>query len=236
MISKTTQHVKNFLSFLRNSHPALVIFLEILIGIGLTVISLVVFIKIRGEVFEKDFENFDTQIINSLYLLRTPYLNQIMIFFTYLGGQIMVALSVVFTSVLLIRKHKREAFLFTFILVMAALIDNILKDIFQRPRPYFYPLVVERDYSFPSGHAMDSMVFYATLSYLFFHFTKNKKLSILVSVISFVLVVLIGLSRIYLGVHYPSDVLAGFVGGQAWFASVLLIQKTLEFYKLFKER
>lgn len=236
MIDRTSQHIKNFIRFLRSSHPALIIFIEIILGISLTIASILIFIKIRGEVLEADFENFDTSLIHSLYQIRSPLLNHIMVFLSYLGGQIMVALAIIFTSVLLIKKHKREAFLFAFILVMATVIDNVLKDIIQRPRPYFYPLVVESDYSFPSGHAMDSFVFYTTLSYLLFHFTKKKWLSTIASICSLILVGLIGLSRVYLGVHYPSDVLAGFMGGLAWFASVLLIQKTLEFYKLFKER
>lgn len=236
MIEKTSQHIRNFAKFLRNSHPALIIFLEIIVGILITVLSIVLFIKIRNEVWETDFQTFDTQIINYFYQFRGPILNQIMIFISFVGGQLMVALAIIFTSVLLIKKHKREAFLFAFILVMAAIIDNVLKDIYQRPRPYFYPLVVESDYSFPSGHAMDSFVFYATLSYLFFHFTKNKALSVMASIFSVFMIGLVGLSRVYLGVHYPSDVLAGYVGGLAWFVCVLLIQQTLVFYKLFRER
>ena len=119
---------------------------------------------------------------------------------------------------------------------MSALINYALKSVIQRPRPSFYPLLLESDYSFPSGHSMDSFVFYATLAYLVFHFTGNKEFAVVCSAFSIVLIIAIGISRIYLGVHYPTDVLAGYLGGLGWFTSVILIQKTLIFYKLFKEK
>lgn len=211
------------------------LFWEVILGIIFTAGSVLLFIKIRGEVLEKDLLPLDLSILQFFYHLRTPPLNNLMIGISYLGGEIMIIFGILITIFLLLKKHKKEAILFAFILGMAGIIDTVLKNLVQRPRPQFHPLVIEKDFSFPSGHAMDSFVFYLTLSYLIFHITKNKKLSMVVMILSLVLILLIGISRIYLGVHYPTDVIAGYVGGLFWFTSVLLIDKTLTFYKFFKE-
>ena len=132
-----------------------------------------------------------------------------MINITDLGGEIMIGFGIVIVIFLLLNRRWREAALFTFIVGGAGVINTVLKNIFQRVRPQFYPLITERDYSFPSGHAMDSFVFYLALSYLLFHVTKNRRLSIAITILSIFLIGLIGVSRIYLGVHYSSDVLEG---------------------------
>jgi len=235
MIKKTNRYSLSIISFLKQSHGALLLFLEVILGIAVTTGSVFAFIKLRSEVLEKEFIPFDMQILHYFYSLRNPLLNTTMIDISYLGGEAMIAIGICIGIFLLIRKHRREAVLFAFIFGMAAMIDTILKDLVKRPRPQFHPLVVETGYSFPSGHAMDSIVFYLTVAYLSFHVSRNKKLSMLVLLCSLTLIFLIGVSRVYLGVHYPSDVLAGYIGGLGWFASVLLIQKTLVFLNLFKE-
>jgi len=220
---------------IKTSPVAFLLLLEVILGTFISAGSILLFLTLRSEVLEKDFVGFDNQILRLFYQFRSPLLNQLMQFFSYLGGEVLVGGAILVTVVLLLKKHKREAFLFSFILGMAALIDNLLKNLTQRTRPQYFPLIIERDYSFPSGHAMDSFVFYATLAYLTFHLTKNKKLSFIISIIAIFIILLIGVSRIYLGVHYPSDVLAGYLGGLGWFTGILLIEKTLVLFKLFRE-
>ena len=126
--------------------------------------------------------------------------------------------------------------MFALIVGMAPVITAILKHLNQRPRPFDNPLISLFDYSFPSGHAMTSFVFYFTISYFVYHFTKNKLITFITFVASVILISLIGISRIYLGVHYPSDVIAGYLGGLCWFSSIMLVDKTLDFFEIFKEK
>lgn len=107
-------------------------------------------------------------------------------------------------------KNKKYGKYATLNLAIIVLLNQILKFVFQRPRPEGYRLVEETGYSFPSGHSMVSAAFYGFLIYLIFHYVENRKLKWLLCTILTFLVGLIGISRIYLGVHYASDVLGGF--------------------------
>ncbi|HEX6922907.1 MAG TPA: phosphatase PAP2 family protein, partial [Bacillales bacterium] len=88
--------------------------------------------------------------------------------------------------------------------------------IFQRQRPEIHRLIEVTGYSFPSGHAMGSFVFYGMLGYFFILFLKSEYLKAGSTLLMAGLIFMIGFSRVYLGVHYPSDVLAGFAAGGAW--------------------
>lgn len=95
--------------------------------------------------------------------------------------------------------------------IIATLLNIFLKNIIQRPRPNDFRLISETGYSFPSGHSMISMAFYGFLIYLSIKYLKNKKMKIVLITFLSILIILIGISRIYLGVHYTSDVIAGFM-------------------------
>lgn len=108
-------------------------------------------------------------------------------------------------------KNKRTSIYIFINLVLSAVLNLALKQILQRPRPIGHRIIDEKGYSLPSGHSMVSMAFYGFLIYLICKNIKNKYLKIsLVGVLS-VLIISIGVSRIYLGVHYTSDVIAGFL-------------------------
>ena len=95
--------------------------------------------------------------------------------------------------------------------VNSSIINKILKAIFVRPRPNVLRLIKQGGYSFPSGHAMASMTFYGFLIYLIIKSNINKNIKILLTSLLTILILLIGISRIYLGVHYASDILAGYL-------------------------
>lgn len=116
--------------------------------------------------------------------------------------------------------------MFTFILAFSAGLNEILKHLFVRPRPQFMPLINEPSYSFPSGHSMNSFVFYTCLAYFIFSRVDNRTYRRLLYFLSAAIILLIGISRIYLGAHYPSDVLAGYAAGALWFFVVTLFEKT----------
>lgn len=236
-MSKALKIVNSVITLVLNSKIALLIFLEIAIGVVLSVFSIFAFIELREGIFQKEFFSFDEAIINTLYLHRTSLLTAAMTLASFLGKELVIIVTIFLVILFLLKKHQKEAFLFAFILGMDPLITSLLKNLIQRPRPplHLHSQITQLDYSFPSGHAMGALVFYATFSYFVYHFTRSKKLGTVSFAFSLFLISLIGLSRIYLGVHYPSDVLAGYFSGLCWFSSIMLINKTLVFFKLFKE-
>ncbi|MCX6732714.1 MAG: phosphatase PAP2 family protein [Candidatus Roizmanbacteria bacterium] len=167
----------------------------------------------------------DLHILQFIYHLRSPFLTSFMIFITNFGGQTMLGLGVIVVMILYSNKYEKDAIQFALIAGGAWITNILLKIYFHRMRPQFHPLIVEKDYSFPSGHAMNSIVFYTTLAYFIFYITKNKKLSIYFTILSFLLIMLIGISRVYLGVHYPTDVLGGYVAGAIWLLSIFLMTR-----------
>ncbi|MBA3724428.1 MAG: phosphatase PAP2 family protein [Candidatus Levybacteria bacterium] len=217
-------------SFLKNSPDGPVIFLEIIIGIILSVISVVIFADIAKDVLEQETRVLDEALSQTVYAWRNPGLTEFMVFISLLGADIIVFAGGLFTIFLTWKKHKREAILFVTVLIIGLLINIILKVIFQRPRPDMDPIMdLSSSYSFPSGHAMNAFIFYSVMSYFVYHFTHNKVLSGVVTVLSLLLVLLIGLSRIYLGVHYPSDVLAGFIAGFFVFITAIVLIRSITF-------
>ena len=112
-------------------------------------------------------------------------------------------------------------------LIIVTLLNQGMKFILQRPRPTEYRIIEETGYSFPSGHSMVSMAFYGLLIYLIYKHIENKYLKwLLISILS-LLIILIGFSRIYLGVHYVSDVIAGFLFSIAY---LILFIKSINKY------
>ena len=128
---------------------------------------------------------------------------------TNFGGAIFLIAITVILFILI--KNKKIGVAITTNLVLVALLNQLLKNILQRPRPTEYRIIQETGYSFPSGHSMASMAFYGYLIYLIYKYVENKNIKwILITLLS-ILICSIGISRIYLGVHYTSDVLGGFL-------------------------
>ena len=111
---------------------------------------------------------------------------------------------------ILIKNKKIGVSIFSNLAIITAL-NQLLKNILQRPRPTEYRIIEETGYSFPSGHSMISMAFYGYLIYLIYKYVKNKYVKWTSMVLLSILICSIGISRIYLGVHYTSDVLGGFL-------------------------
>ncbi len=229
MKKKIISHLAK-IGFLKKSPDAPVIFFEIVIGIVLSVISVIIFADIAKDVLDQETRVVDNALSQTVYSWRNPGLTEIMIFISLLGADIIVFAAGLFTIFLTWKKHKREAILFVTVLIIGLLINIILKVIFQRPRPDMDPIMdLSSSYSFPSGHAMNAFIFYSVMSYFVYHFTHNKLLSIGVTVFSLLLILLIGFSRVYLGVHYPSDVLAGFIAGFFVFVTAIVLIRSLTF-------
>jgi undecaprenyl-diphosphatase len=123
-------------------------------------------------------------------------------------GNTMTILIVVI--ILMIILNKKEGIMLGISTVDTVLINQIIKYIIRRPRPSHLRLIKQGGYSFPSGHAMISIAVYGFLIYIINKKIENKKLKIILTVLLTLLIILIGISRIYVGVHYPSDIIAGY--------------------------
>lgn len=227
--------ITHFLGFSFSSRVNFFLFLQITAGLTFALLSIVFFLKLTHEVLENDTLPLDTFINHLAVEMRHPLLTPIMTFITSMGGEIFIGTAVIITILtLLYKNHRKDALVFTFILTSGIGLNLLLKSTFQRARPDIMPLFIEPTFSFPSGHAMNSFIFYACLSYFVFLKMKNKRLSYMLISTSILLVMLIGISRIYLGVHFITDVMAGFAAGLFWFVIVLLFEKSVKFFRLFK--
>lgn len=151
----------------------------------------------------------DNYIYNLISSLMSNNITAIMMFISYLGSA--TTLIILTIAFLILLKNKRDAKYIALNLTVVFLLNRILKLIIARPRPQVLSLVAENGYSFPSGHAMVSMGFYGFIIYLIYNNIKDKKIKYSLIVCLTVLILLIGTSRIYLGVHYFTDVTGGYI-------------------------
>ena len=172
-------------------------------------ICLIGFLAIAEDVFNKEIMSGDIigyKLVSTF--LISDFATPIAKFITNFGGAIfLIALTIV---LLILIKNKKIGISIFSNLVIVTILNQLLKAILHRPRPTEYRIVEETGYSFPSGHSMVSMAFYGYLIYLIYKYVKNKYIKWISIVLLSILVCSIGISRIYLGVHYASDVLAGF--------------------------
>lgn len=153
----------------------------------------------------------DENIYNLIVNLMSANTTAIMIFISYLGSAVtLITLTIAF---ILLLKNKRDSKYIAINLAAVFLINRILKIVIARPRPEVLRLVLEDGYSFPSGHSMVSMGFYGFLIYLIHINIKNKRIKYPLILFLSLLIISIGISRIYLGVHYFTDVIGGFIIG-----------------------
>lgn len=176
-------------------------------------ICLILTLEIAYDLFEKEVMLKDILGYKfvSKYLISDTTL-PIAKFITNFGGVIwLIVLAITLFIILCIFKNKLMGFFVVLNLALSGALNQLLKHIVQRPRPTEYRLINESGYSFPSGHSMVSAAFYGLFIYLIFKNVKNKYIKWGSITFLSILIISIGVSRIYLGVHYTSDVLAGFL-------------------------
>ena len=173
-------------------------------------ICLVGFLALAEDVFNKEIMYGDIigyKLISTF--LISDFVTPIAKFITNFGGAIFLSIATV--MLFLFIKNKKIGLSIISNIVIITILNQLLKRILQRPRPTEFRIVEETGYSFPSGHSMVSMAFYGYLIYLIYRYIKNKYVKWTLITILSILICLIGISRIYLGVHYTSDVLGGFL-------------------------
>jgi undecaprenyl-diphosphatase len=157
--------------------------------------------------------------------VRTPLLNDVFLFISDIGSiKYILPICFVIAVILLIRGKVVDVVFIFVMLYSVRLLNYQLKELFLRERPPFNAVYEASHYSFPSGHSMNSMATYSFLCFLLIRYLSNaNKQKMTLIIITTTLILLIGLSRVYLGVHYLTDVVSGFSAGFAWFIVVITI-------------
>jgi undecaprenyl-diphosphatase len=213
--------------------------IAVLLAVLVVVLGVLGFIRLADAVKGQHTQGFDERILLALRnpadpsQLAGPWPArefEIARDITALGGRTvltLVTLSV--AGFLLISRRRHAMWLLLLAVVGGTLASALLKDVFDRPRPTVVPhLMVEHSPSFPSGHSMLSAVVYLTLGSLLDRFLPQRRLKLYVLTLALLLTCLIGLSRLALGVHYPTDVLGGWTAGLVWAVVCWMLARHLQ--------
>ena len=176
-------------------------------------------------------QNFDDTIISVVQGIETPQLTTIMKFFTMIGNGIPIAIITIVVMIILyiFLGHRKELIFLVCVVIGSALLNTSLKLIFKRARPDINRIAEAHGYSFPSGHSMAAFTLYGVLAFLVWKHVPTAVGRVTIIILSSLFIAFIGISRIYLGVHYPSDILGGYLMSACWLTvSIWLYQRYLE--------
>jgi membrane-associated phospholipid phosphatase len=202
---------------------------ELLIVFVLFFISLFSFIFIVNNVFGSNDTSFDT----SVFLFLEPFINStntaIMRFITFFAThRFLLPANIFLASYFIFRKHRWYSIKIPVVALSSYLVMASLKVFFNRARPDNPVFEAAMGFSFPSGHAMSAVTFYGILIYIVWGHVENKIIRWILTILLLAFIFLIGFSRVYLRVHYASDVLAGFSMGLIWLVLSLWIMNKIE--------
>ena len=215
----------------------------VLIGIVAVIALAVLFVHLANEVVENEFFQFDRTVSLDVHSTASPLQTDIVRILTNFGSPYLVVLailSLIIGSIIVWRSqhHKRagmmvaflDVFAPTFALGVAVLLAEVVKLIVSRPRPdgiFFPPIVTEPGPSFPSGHVLASVAFYGMSAYLLAR-PARPWLKAVITLVALAIIGLIAYTRIYLGVHFPTDVLGSMLIGSAWLITLIIALQITE--------
>jgi undecaprenyl-diphosphatase len=217
----------------RRAHSAYLTFgIFLLIGTALAISGTYLFVKLASRVAAGKTQAFDDAVLTWFGAHRLPSLDAIMVDVTALGtGTVVVMIVTVAALFLWLTRHHYSAILLVVATVGSIILNNLLKMGFERPRPDIVSWVGNAHfYSFPSGHAMSATVAYVTVAYLAGRLLATHTARVAVIATALLIILLICVSRLYLGVHYPSDVIAGVTIGLAWAGFCMAAIEAIQLY------
>lgn len=222
--------VRGIAGIVKNFYATFGIFLSA--GALVTVAGTYAFAKFAGHVRGGRTQAFDDGVLRWLAEHRSPALEPLMLEITFLGtGTVVMMIVAVSALFLWLTKHRYSAALLLIATVGGILLNGLLKMGFGRPRPQIFDWGVEVvSWSFPSGHAMSAAVVYGTVAYLASRLQVRHWHRVLTLAAAAILILLIAISRLYLGVHYPSDVIAGVIIGLAWASFCMATLEAIQLY------
>jgi undecaprenyl-diphosphatase len=199
------------------------------VSLGLSIASLVLFSWLANEVLRKHTDRFDDTVRSVIHDFASPALTAVMRFITNLGDwQVVMTATLCLLAYLWYRRDNTHILVSLVAMMGAGILDASLKLAFHRARPDPFFISKPSTYSFPSGHALISLCFYGLLAGTLAHNLRAKWQRILTWTAAALLIAMIGLSRVYLGVHWPSDVIAGYAAALLWMGAVRVLALHLE--------
>jgi undecaprenyl-diphosphatase len=184
----------------------------------LSLICAIGFAFIAILIGQQNIAGFDNHLISFIQRQENVTLTNIMKFFTLIGAGVPIVIITIMIIVVLytVLRYRWELIFFIGVVAGSALLNVVLKLVFHRARPTLHRIVEANGYSFPSGHSMAAFTLYGVLCYLLWKHARFALTRTLLIVSGSIIIAAIGVSRIYLGVHYPSDVIGGYLASGTW--------------------
>ena len=207
--------------------------ITVIVSLVIVVGGINLFIELTETLKTDTLARYDAAVTDYIISLRNPSLTTFFKFVTDIGdvtGYLIVLILFVLLSWRIIKSWK-YVLQSVVVLVLATLSNMVLKRFVDRARPGIEHLVTVKTLSYPSGHAMGAMAFFGFLIYLISKLRINRILKYSLMVLVALLILSIGISRIYLGVHYPSDVAGGFIAGFIWVVFCVLIFDVIQIFR-----
>ena len=207
--------------------------LLILAGIGLMITATVLFLELAEDVWEQEKFTFDSVIMDYLQSIENGTLTNVFKIITETGSVWWITAASCFT-VLFLWLKKRDVLgvlFFTLAIAGGGIFIFVLKYFFQRERPSLAPEYDGSGYSFPSGHALGSFILYGFIIYLIAREKRFLKWRLFTVSLLALLIISVGLSRVYLQVHFPSDILAGYAVGSIWLICCIFSMEMMKVYR-----
>jgi membrane-associated phospholipid phosphatase len=195
------------------------------VGLAVCVVILLGLGWLFQEVLEKEAFSFDTAALLKIHQWANPALDRVMLSITHIGDPEVASCGIGASLIWLWWKHRRaEAKMFAIAVLGAVILNQGLKLFFAKPRPTLWPhLITETSFSFPSGHALGALVAYGFLAYILASQFQRASVAIYGGAIA--LIAAIGFSRLYLGVHWPTDIISGYGVGFLWLMTCITLLK-----------
>lgn len=208
-------------------------FITVLVSLVIVVGGINLFIELTDTLKTDTLASYDTAITDYVLSFRNPMLTKYFVFVTDIGdvnGYLIVLSLFAFISWLVLKRWK-YVLQATIVLALATFSNMALKRFIDRARPGIEHLVSVKTLSYPSGHAMSAMAFFGFLMYLISKLDIHRVLKYFLIFIFGLLILSIGISRIYLGVHFPSDIAGGFIAGFIWVVFCVLVFDLIELFR-----
>ena len=217
------RHVEGFFG-------ALAAFLTI--GFLVSAAALSIFVAVARAVRGGFTQSWDEHALQWFAHHRIPVLDQVALEVTTLGnGSVLIMIVLVASVFLWQTQHKWSVYVLLGGTFGGGIVNQLLKHHFNRARPSIVEWATTvHTTSFPSGHAMTSLITYGSIAYLVARIEGTRRLKRTIWVMAGIVILSIGLSRMYLGVHYPSDIIAGFIAGLGWLTFVIATVKAIQFF------
>ncbi|WP_291726335.1 phosphatase PAP2 family protein [Bernardetia sp.] len=221
------------LSIFNKDNPNLSYIITAIIAFIVVVGGMNIFIELTEHLKKDLLADYDKQIADYIISFRTPVLTKYFTFITHIGDRngYLIALALFTLITYLAFKKWKYVIQITSVLLISSASNIMLKRFIDRARPDIEHLVSVTTLSYPSGHAMSAMAFYGFLIYLVSTFKMNIFFKTSLIVVFILIILSIGISRIYLGVHFPTDIAGGYVAGLFWVFFCILIINLVHIYR-----